>query len=1537
MSNYMIYLVPAYAIGLFILINKSNVKEKYRYYQMQNVIILFIISLICLVGNVVIIASYADKLSLILTNITGLTTWLPLANQLTALIITLNVIIVSIFAVIKVGRKVKFEQMLLQGEKNGDVYPKYFDNKYLGYKKDKIGKVVLENDWVITQRTIKWLNIGAVVFFSLNFIALLFITGKSGNTSMFTPHYRLAFYPFLGMLLIGEIHYYLSGELSGEVSKQKIEEVKEKIEEEKTFDYDSIYERYKTTWQENLLVSGKFTNNIFDNDDYKNIKIESKSSNVQKIYAQLEEKNLKCSSNFYIILEKMLEGKNLLIQNANYEEISPILFSFFNEAIINGKKILVLVEESTYANVDQRNEIKNWFNKCFENIYKNSLRSIVTFEEWQEQKKWNIVISTQNAIIKSKEKFIKKLSEKGSEVDFEDLTILVMSDSTQEISENIISLSMLSDVLNAHFRFGVNSNEKRAQYIIMANGAKNLKSSIENNLGINLEAYNIENKKSKNIYAMFWKRDTDDSYYSKICYGTNNDTGVSATLSYIAWEMGLNNINFAEQAKIPYNIYQENVKNISKDRLRAEVIDPNKLSGNYKEKVKNNILTSLIKKEKDKFIFVEDTENNLPLALKKFDYLGKENSYVNIISSNYLFRDYFVDNMDYFYITPMHVYTPDIEADKYKVATYLKEILTNSSLKIYDEEIKRELSKIIKNIENVQEELIKLFDEIYKIDIVKKNYLTVKEENVFNYDKSEYERKNQYELNLGINGEESLIWFENFKIEDTSRKECGEISYDYLYQNYLLGQVHNFDGISYKISSIKREDKKIEIERVEVQGFKSYRNKDTIKIHSFAKDVSDVKGQEKTNDYTITQTVKNMKYTINTEGYFEIEEEKNSKNSKLVYMPLSEPIAKRDYENGKLLEMTFSLNNKKIEEPKKVALALGVILTELFKTIFPGNYKYIKIFTMFNEKTGTNSLDKECTLLEEVSHILPSKIILDSNVKLKENKENEVTIYFIEDTHRDVGVLKTISENRTAILYEVQDYLTWLNESNKKYMICDGKDIRDILDLKNTQNFLNSLLGTDNVQTKSRKSVKNRKFEHYNQEKIQGKVINEKINSNPKLSEKVQEDNIAKNNFKDQIQEYSDEQSKQFKQTDNKVKTFNNGGNPMKKWIIAILIVVTLVGVYTLINPKIDSSNSSKIEIKSDLENSISKIEKIAIENIDQRENELKIAESSFSGKKVKVIGWIAEKESKVKLTESDMLEIELKIGAKITPDSEKALKEAEDILMEIKSSLAKVQAESEMIIKNSEYSLSDSKAKNLNSTNILGERIKSLRNGLLDAKITDNYKNGIQRELNTILENSEKEKNTILDITGKVMAESAVLDKNMENFDTKIKNSIEKIKNKLNIAVEKSKIQAIVVPKEEPVKKLAKEDVNPANNVSKENSKKLLLGIMSNKVNSLNGIDTATVDINYANEEGITPLIAAINNKNVELVKTIILNGANVNKNDAYKTSPLMYATYKGNLEIIEILLKNGAKKMSKDEFGENAYDRAYGNKKVLELLNRY
>lgn len=122
-----------------------------------------------------------------------------------------------------------------------------------------------------------------------------------------------------------------------------------------------------------------------------------------------------------------------------------------------------------------------------------------------------------------------------------------------------------------------------------------------------------------------------------------------------------------------------------------------------------------------------------------------------------------------------------------------------------------------------------------------------------------------------------------------------------------------------------------------------------------------------------------------------------------------------------------------------------------------------------------------------------------------------------------------------------------------------------------------------------------------------------------------------------------------------------------------------------------------------------------------------------------------------------------------------------------------------------------------------------------------------------------------------------------------------------------------------------------------KEVSQGFLSGVISNRVLSLTGVDLTKIDLNYANTDGITPLIGAINNNNVELVKELVSSGANVNKGDVYRTSPLMYSTYKGNLQIIETLLINGASKTTKDEFGENAYDRAHKNRRVIELLNKY
>lgn len=119
--------------------------------------------------------------------------------------------------------------------------------------------------------------------------------------------------------------------------------------------------------------------------------------------------------------------------------------------------------------------------------------------------------------------------------------------------------------------------------------------------------------------------------------------------------------------------------------------------------------------------------------------------------------------------------------------------------------------------------------------------------------------------------------------------------------------------------------------------------------------------------------------------------------------------------------------------------------------------------------------------------------------------------------------------------------------------------------------------------------------------------------------------------------------------------------------------------------------------------------------------------------------------------------------------------------------------------------------------------------------------------------------------------------------------------------------------------------------------SSEILKSIYSKEIMSIDKINLKDVDINYADKQGMTFLIVAIQNKNEKLVMELLNKGADINKADSYRTTPLMYASRTGNLSLIEFLLKKGALIGARDEFGETCYDSAMGNKDVIRLLNKY
>lgn len=95
--------------------------------------------------------------------------------------------------------------------------------------------------------------------------------------------------------------------------------------------------------------------------------------------------------------------------------------------------------------------------------------------------------------------------------------------------------------------------------------------------------------------------------------------------------------------------------------------------------------------------------------------------------------------------------------------------------------------------------------------------------------------------------------------------------------------------------------------------------------------------------------------------------------------------------------------------------------------------------------------------------------------------------------------------------------------------------------------------------------------------------------------------------------------------------------------------------------------------------------------------------------------------------------------------------------------------------------------------------------------------------------------------------------------------------------------------------------------------------------------------DVNFIKEMGpwmkVSPLIAAVLNKNLDIIKTLIANKADINWKDGFNTSAIMYAANSGEMEIVKLLLENGANINDSDGQGNTVLSSATKSKNT-ELI---
>lgn len=688
------------------------------------------------------------------------------------------------------------------------------------------------------------------------------------------------------------------------------------------------------------------------------------------------------------MLKRLLHGENIVCASPFYWDFGRYILFPMVRALSHGEKAMVLCGSDIRIE-----DAKAWLEKEIgfvsgvEELWR--IGSLFECEDDEE-----IDICCMNVNDANRQEELSKYREYLTATRF----VLLLNPSTS-FSSAQVGLGLLARSLGGG---------RKVTYCICDKNTNGLVDSLSHALRANFVEVESPRVPEGTVCSVVWKAEDPRgiSLHHQLFGEVAQYLGLGTEIASIAAKYGISHIVWTGQSNVPLcdmrwiaQQYYRKICAFADLDASASTID------NYIV-YKNGMWDSQV--EEHAFYIVEDEGANAFEVLRRFASRGRQDSFVNVISPNYLLRDYMSENSRLFLADPKAV--PHIIPD-------YANTLRNNALSLFarlscgpvpESEIKKSLLLAGIGGEDVVSLLVMLATMYLDVDCASEKLRgsIVPEEMITGIDPETlcYKKERFIKLSRGHDLERACgrILAQSFYIcedEELNKNVLGSCLTGHMYQNALPSQGIILEGKYYEVLSIDSGDasNRVLLRRAADHFDRRLQYRQIRNV--FIDDWRQSNRLNRTREYaSLRFELAEANIVVSTEGYLEMGDLADFERARFVRLAT---IPERTYRNKAALRVSFE---EDAEVTPEIIATLTVLLSELFRTVYNENAKYLLVGSLYAQESD----------FPKGSYTALESIALD-----------EKSIYILEDSDIDLGLIDSVDRNIIKFLEIIEDYLTW--------------------------------------------------------------------------------------------------------------------------------------------------------------------------------------------------------------------------------------------------------------------------------------------------------------------------------------------------------------------------------------------------------------------------------------------------------------------------------------------------------------------------------